>query len=336
MTSERRISVVIPSYNRCESLATTLRTLASQTLRQEAFEVIVSIDGSRDGTRELLANFRAPYNLFHIWYRNSGRATACNRGARLATGKIVLFFDDDMEAAPDCLSAHLSAHDGATRRAVIGPIPFSPQGSATPLVEFLRSKTDTVLKRLAQPNYTMRVRDFFSSNFSIQRDLFFELDGFDEGFRLYGNEDVEFACRLAHAGIPIIFNPHAIARQHYSKDFQGLARDNMDKGRTVVLLAMKHPEIISQLKLSEYYQYSRKWRYVRALLLLSSGLVPHVAGWVTRSVAYAEQIRPAILNRLYSFALDYCFWLGVRRALSENREAAQSLRALVRRAPEAK
>jgi glycosyltransferase involved in cell wall biosynthesis len=336
MTGECRISVVIPTYNRRGSLAATLRALTSQVLMREAFEVVVSIDGSQDGTRELLVNFRAPYKLVPIWFPNSGRATACNRGARFATGEIILFFDDDMEPDPHCLSAHLAAHQGGARKAVLGPIPFSQEASPTPLLEFLRAKTDTVLKRLAQPDYKMRVRDFYSSNLSLPRDLFFELDGFDESFRLYGNEDVEFACRLARAGIPIIFNPRATARQQYLKDFRGLSRDNMDKGRTAVLLAMKHPEVITQLRLSEYHQCSKKWRFLRALLLLLSDIVPQAPEWLIRCFRNAEAIRPATLNRLYLFSLDYYFWLGVRRGLRENREAAQLLPALIRGVGEVK
>lgn len=331
MTSKCRISVVIPTYNRRESLANTLRALAEQSLSIEQYEVIVSIDGSEDGTREFLAGFRAPYRLLGVWSPNSGRASACNRGACKATGEILLFLDDDMEPDPDCLNAHLAAHEIAMRQAVMGPIPLSLEAPSTPLVHFLGSKLDVVLKRLAQPGYKMGARDFFSSNLSIRRDLFFEIGAFDQDFRLYGNEDVELACRLFRAKISIAFHPEAVARQHYSKDFAALARDNIDKGRTVVLLAMKHPDVIGQLKLSQYYNSSRKWRYLRAVLLYLSGPFPYVSRSLIRCVRYAERIRPTELNRIYSFALDYCFWLGVERELADNHEAEAVVSILISR-----
>ena len=325
MRRPSQISVVIPTYNRRESLANTLGALAAQRGVPDAFEVIVSIDGSQDGTSEYVASLCAPYRLSHVWHPNAGRATACNRGARQASGEILLFLDDDMEPDPDCLSAHLAAHEGSTRKAVTGPIPFSNEALTTPLVEFLKDKTDVVLSRLVQPDYERGVRDFFSSNFSIARDLFLDLEGFDENFRLYGNEDVELACRLSQAGVPIIFDPRPIARQHYSKDFRGLAWDNIEKGRTVILLAMKHPEVVGQLKLSEYYKCSRKWRYARAALLVLSRAFPHVPVSVCRCITYLECYRPTSIARLYSFALDYCFWLGVRQELKANHDAVASL-----------
>jgi GT2 family glycosyltransferase len=331
MSNARQISVVIPTYNRRESVALILRALATQTLPADQYEVIVLIDGSRDGTQELVSGFRAPYRLRCLWQTNSGRATACNSGAREAIGEILLFLDDDMEPDPDCLRAHLAAHEGSASRAVMGAIPLSLKRPCAPLLDFLQAKVGPFLERLAEPGYKMTVRDFFSSNLSIRRDLFLQIGGFDESFRIYGNEDVELAFRLFRAGISVLFHPEIIAHQHYLKEFAGLARDNIDKGHTAVLLATKHPEVVGSLKLSQYREYSRKWRCVRAVLLFVSGVWSRAPEWTIRCVEWAERFRRRDLNRLYFFALDYFFWLGVRRELKENHEAAKVAPALVSR-----
>ncbi|MGH2373614.1 MAG: glycosyltransferase family 2 protein [Gemmatimonadales bacterium] len=51
MTEPVRISVVIPTYQRCASVRRTLEALARQTMAATEYDVIVPIDGSDDGTR---------------------------------------------------------------------------------------------------------------------------------------------------------------------------------------------------------------------------------------------------------------------------------------------
>src|SRR5512147_2694955 len=81
-----QLSVVIPTYQRCATLERALRALAQQTLPVDAYEVIVSIDGSGDGTREMVAQLVTPYRLHALWQPNHGRATACNAGIAAARG----------------------------------------------------------------------------------------------------------------------------------------------------------------------------------------------------------------------------------------------------------
>jgi len=61
MTPE--LSVVIPTYNRREYLRACLESLARQTASPEEFEVVVTVDGSTDGTIEMLASLPTPYAL---------------------------------------------------------------------------------------------------------------------------------------------------------------------------------------------------------------------------------------------------------------------------------
>src|SRR5512147_2046093 len=100
------LSVIVPTYQRCDSVARLLRALAQQTLAPEEYEVIVGIDGSNDGTREMLETFSASYRLRYVWQPNRGRAAACNAAIRLAEGDVLVILDDDMEPALDCLEQH--------------------------------------------------------------------------------------------------------------------------------------------------------------------------------------------------------------------------------------
>src|SRR5258708_26842790 len=80
MNSVPRLSVVIPTYRRCASVERVLGALARQSVSPAEYEVVVSIDGSEDGTRELLDRYRAPYALHSLWRPSRGRAAAPNAG----------------------------------------------------------------------------------------------------------------------------------------------------------------------------------------------------------------------------------------------------------------
>ena len=53
------LSILVPTYNRADLLRQTLESIAGQTFRPSNLEVIVSNDGSTDGTSELLDEYRA-------------------------------------------------------------------------------------------------------------------------------------------------------------------------------------------------------------------------------------------------------------------------------------
>jgi glycosyltransferase involved in cell wall biosynthesis len=66
------INVVIPTFQRCCALQRLLRALEGQTLSAATFEVVVGIDGSTDGTQEMLESFRAPHPLRLVWQPTVG------------------------------------------------------------------------------------------------------------------------------------------------------------------------------------------------------------------------------------------------------------------------
>ena len=138
MSGTVRISVVIPTYQRRTSIQRALDALGRQTLPATEFEVIVPIDGSDDGTKEMLDGFQAPFRLTAIWQPNQGRAAARNAGTRLANGELIVFLDDDMEPVPGFLQAHLDAHPAGSRRAVVGPVPIPADSSSAPIVSYRR------------------------------------------------------------------------------------------------------------------------------------------------------------------------------------------------------
>lgn len=94
------ISLVVPVYNTEKYLNKCLDSILHQTLQE--IEIIVVNDGSTDGSRCIIENFRQKDNrikAFHII--NGGVSAARNYGIERSCGKYVMFVDSDDWIAPD-------------------------------------------------------------------------------------------------------------------------------------------------------------------------------------------------------------------------------------------
>ena len=99
------ISVIIPTYNRCQLLKECLESLGRQTYPLSDIEVMVVNDGSTDGTEAFLEDFktRAPFQFRYFRQQNKGPAAARNLALQNAKGNLIAFTDDDCTVDPDWL-----------------------------------------------------------------------------------------------------------------------------------------------------------------------------------------------------------------------------------------
>src|SRR5262249_44804523 len=106
------ISVVIPTYNRLDTLQHVIPTLLAHDVPRERYEILVCDSNSSDGTAEYLAGVSAEApNVRHLPSAYGGRAAARNAGVSAASGRVVLFNDADILASPDLLARHLHRHE---------------------------------------------------------------------------------------------------------------------------------------------------------------------------------------------------------------------------------
>lgn len=314
-----KVSVVIPTYQRCASVKRALRFLDRQTLSPTEYEVIVVVDGSTDGTAETLSAYQPRYPLHVVSQKNRGRAAACNAGIHLAHGEVIILLDDDMEADPELVEEHWNVHKIALNVAVIGAAPICLELGAPPTQRYVASKFNEHLSRLSAPGYVLRLRDVYSGNFSIRRETIIKVNGFDERFQIYGNEDLDLAVCLTQQDVMLVYHPGAIAQQRYTKDFAALARDHIAKGKTSVQLVNKHPGTLSQLKLAHPEEGSRLWRAVRKTLLEASRVLPGTPNVMIHLMRFAETSRVPQLDLFYPRVLDYFYWLGVAQMRRDTR-----------------
>ena len=93
------ISVIIPTYNRRNTLPRAVESVLNQIYKP--IEIIVVDDGSTDGTKEM---FSEMYPLVrYIYQANSGVSSARNTGINSASGDWIALLDSDDEWLPDKL-----------------------------------------------------------------------------------------------------------------------------------------------------------------------------------------------------------------------------------------
>jgi glycosyltransferase involved in cell wall biosynthesis len=241
------ISVVIPTYNRLETLERVVPTLLAQEMPASAFELLVCDSNSNDGTAEYLAGVCAEHpNVRHLPGPYTGRAMARNAGIDAAAGEVVLFNDSDILASPDLLSQHVRHHRQQTQVAVVG------------LEVQVKDLDDYAYKRdhpgergsLHKPTRkTLPWLYFLTGNASVRREDLLRVGKFDETFTGYGHEDLELGYRLERAGLRIIYEPLAV--NYHCQDVPH--EDQKEKmklaGRSTARFYRKHPDFAVQLNL---------------------------------------------------------------------------------------
>jgi glycosyltransferase involved in cell wall biosynthesis len=208
-------TVVIPTFQRRALVVETVRAFERQQFTG-TFEVVVVVDGSTDGTTEALRALRVPFRLTVLEHQNQGLAVTRNRGASAASGRWLLFLDDDMEAHPQLLAEHAKSLT-AGADAVTGHVPLHPRSPRNALSASVEAWADDRAKHLAA-SPAIDFLEVIGGQLSLSKRLFDELGGFDMSFTkqgTFGNEDRDFACRLLAAGRRIVFNPDAISWQTY-------------------------------------------------------------------------------------------------------------------------
>ncbi len=87
----KKVSVIIPAYNKAEYTRRTVESILAQTYSN--IEILVVDDGSKDNTAAIMAGYKD--HIRFIEKANGGACSARNEGIRKATGECVAFLDCD-------------------------------------------------------------------------------------------------------------------------------------------------------------------------------------------------------------------------------------------------
>jgi len=224
-----KLSVEISTFNRKGILRMVLERLTPQTCPHDQFEVIISDDGSIDGTDAMVEEMKKsmPCTIHYLANEHHGCGGTHNIGIRRATGDIVLMLADDILPSPQLLAEHIQTHEENPEdcAVVMGRL---IQSTLLPQTVFQNSWNSRLNSRF--PNSTTQQYDytnFWVSNMSFKREFMLKNGMFRE-WPPASHEDLELGYRLQQKGMKLIFNPNALGYHHDIETIESLsARSHM-------------------------------------------------------------------------------------------------------------
>ena len=237
------VSVIIPTYNRSETLLRCLEAVGRQTVGASALDVIVCDDGSTDDTATAVDR-DWPFSFRYLRQQNKGPGAARNAGLAVARAPLTLFLNDDTILSDDAVEHHLADHaaNPDRRLLVLGSFDFVPEFRRTPLGHVLQNTSHLFQFCMLRPGCTADFNFAYTCNLSLPTQAAREV-GFDEVFTGPAGEDIDFGLRLQSLGFSVLYDPRAASEHEHVMTVASLARSARTRGEGLATFAMKHPEV---------------------------------------------------------------------------------------------
>jgi GT2 family glycosyltransferase len=250
------VSAIVVSHGGASELRESLPTLSPQV---DELVVIANVPGSVD---DVPPGIRVLVNE-----RPQGFAANANRGIAETSGEFVVLANPDAIPEPEAVAKLRAFADSHPRCGVVGPRMLGLDGELVPSRRRFPTVRGTLvrrtpLRRLWRPLERQRAHyhlgedpteplptDWLLGGFVLlRRTMLEELDGFDPGFRLYG-EDIDLCYRAAKVGWERWYVPAAVVRHEWKRetDRRFLTRRTLWHWRGIARFARKHPETLARL-----------------------------------------------------------------------------------------
>lgn len=285
MNSSPGFSIIVPTFNRVESLVNTLLGIALLDYPRDKFQVIVVNDGGAAVPLATMRQFESKLQLCVLNQENGGPSVARNAGAAQAQHEWLVFTDDDCVPDANWLRHLAEAVQpnlvlGGTTENGLDENVYAEASQC--LIFFLYSYYHQSSRRRTQLPY------FASNNLAMPWTAFDAVGGFNESMRWA--EDRDLCARLATAGFSLKFVPEARIRHYRAMDLRSYWRQHVSYGRG----AFHYHENLKRtgkhsfrLESSSFYLdlFRYPWRYRatkrgRLLSLLLLGQAANVVGFV--------------------------------------------------------
>lgn len=238
--SDSRASVVIPTYNRVANLTTVV---APALADPATGEVVVVVDGSHDGSIELLESWAEQEPRLRPYFQeNRGEAAARQFGITAATFDVVVLVDDDVELSPGVVGRHVLHHQDRERLLVVGYMP-----TVTPsrrrrgqVATFLYAQNYEDTCRLYEERPQEILTHLWAGNISFRRDDALEI-GFTSSSSLRYHEDLRFGLLCHAAGWEAVFDRTLLASHAHSRNLSRFVEECRRSGSGRALLLSEFP-----------------------------------------------------------------------------------------------
>ncbi|HYE55217.1 MAG TPA: glycosyltransferase [Chitinophagaceae bacterium] len=232
---KKKISVVIPTWQRPALLENCLLALTGQHLPAKEFEIIVVTDGPDEASMQAVNKIQLQCSTHFLkciaLAGKKGPAAARNLGWQQAEGTLIAFTDDDCIPHADWLSTLWDAYLERKRPTLIA---FAGKVKV-PLSE---SPTDFEMN-----TSHLETANFVTANCCCTRAALVQTGGFDESFTMAWREDSDLEFKLLRAAIPIYHLERAIITHPVRQAPWGVSIKEQKKSMFNALLYKKYPRL---------------------------------------------------------------------------------------------
>ncbi|MGA8740928.1 MAG: glycosyltransferase family 2 protein [Terracidiphilus sp.] len=218
-----KVTVIVCTYNRSQSLARALASVADSIMPEDmTWEVLVIDNNSSDNTRAVVQDLadRYPRIFRYVFEAKPGKSNALNRALRETDADVLAFMDDDVRVEPDwlCMLTRIFAdprYSGSGGRIV--------PDSAFTLPIWLGTSERYALAPLAMFDLGLEAGELkeppFGTNMAFRREMFtrygdFRRDLGPQPGSEIRSEDTEFGMRVLGGGERLWYEPAAVV--HHS------------------------------------------------------------------------------------------------------------------------
>ena len=245
-----KVAAVVVSHAQADELERSLPALCAQV---DELVVIANVPGSAPAGIDAVHNERP-----------LGYAANLNRGAALTSAELIVAANPDATPEPGAVEALRAFAEQRPRCGVAGPRMLFPDGTWQPSRRRFPTVGGTIVRRTPLRLVVPQRRHFHLDDVPpvepvqadwmlggfllLRRTMLDELGGFDEGFRLYG-EDIDLQYRAARAGWECWYVPGAVVRHehHAVTDKSWLTRRTLWHWAGIARFVRKHPERLRAL-----------------------------------------------------------------------------------------
>ena len=230
------VSIIIPVYNQWDYTYICLKSISENT-EGISYEVIIADDNSSDETvniEKYVKNVKIIRNKNNLGFlRNS------NNAAKQASGKYILFLNNDTEVQKGWLKNLLQLMESDNKIGIAGPKFIYPNGVLLEAGCIIWKDGESwqygMFDSPDRPEYNYtREADFISGTCIImKKELFYEIGGFDERYAPAYYEDDDLAFETSKRGYKIVYQPSSVVIHYenitYKKYKPADGQDNKEK-----------------------------------------------------------------------------------------------------------